>query len=393
MSEFNGNITKLESVTKKDDRTVVFNFERPSGLILASMARPDCGGSGIYHKDSVGADGKWRDPIGTGPFKMGEWKRGQYIELQRFDGYQARSEPRDGYTGAKKPMADRVRFIVIPDAAAAKAALFSDAIDVDFDIEPEDVAEYKARPDVKLDSLPTMAMTALLFQTKDPAVSDVRIRKALALALDTAELTDAVTGGTGKANNSPIPVSSPFYGKVQSQGYKQNIAEAKKLLAAAGYSGQTFKLLCNKKLKTSFDSAVLVQAAAKQIGMNIDVEVLDWATQLDRYTKGTYQMQTHPFSARLDASLSYEMVTGPKATQPRKVWDDAEAIAMLKQSMEITDKAKRQALFDSLHARQLEQVPLVVLFNEVQIAAVRKGIDGYKGWPMGTARLWGVSGK
>ena len=67
------------------------------------------------------ADGKWREPIGTGPFKLGEWKRGQYIELIRFDGYVSRREPRDGYTGAKKAEVDEVRFNIVPDSSAAKA--------------------------------------------------------------------------------------------------------------------------------------------------------------------------------------------------------------------------------------------------------------------------------
>jgi len=61
---------------------------------------------------SVGTDGKWIAPIGTGPFKLGEWRRGQYMDLVRFDGYVPRSEPRTRFTtGAKDVKVDRVRFI------------------------------------------------------------------------------------------------------------------------------------------------------------------------------------------------------------------------------------------------------------------------------------------
>lgn len=391
LSEFTGGVAKLESVAKKDERTVVFSFDRPSALILSTMARVDCGGSGVTHRDSLGPDGKWRSPIGTGPFKLAEWRRGQFIELARFDGYASRSEPRDGFTGAKKAAVAKVRFIIIPDAAASKAALVSGAIDLDFDIENQDLAELKRHAELKFDSASSMSLNTIIFQTKDPLLKDVRIRRAIALSIDTAEITDAVTSGTGKPNNSVIPVSSPWYTKVQASGFRRDLPQAKKLLAEAGYTGQPIKLLATKRYQSSFDSAVLVQAAAQQVGLNLEVEVLDWATQLDRYTKGDYQMEAFPYSARLDPSLNYEMVSGPKATQPRKVWDNAEVQAMLRESMATSDPAKRQVLFDTLHRRLIEEVPLIMLYNDVQIAAMRKNVEGYKGWPTGQPRLWGVS--
>jgi peptide/nickel transport system substrate-binding protein len=390
-SEFTGGLVKLEAVEKQDDRTVVFVFDRPSALILGTMARVDCGGSAITHKDSLGPDGKWREPIGTGPFKFGEWRRNQYVELIRFDGYAARSEPRDGYTGAKKVEMEKARFLIIPDAAAAKAALISGAIDLDYDIEPEDMGELKARPDLKFDAAISMSMAAIIFQTRDKVMQDVRIRRALALALDTQEIAEAVSAGTAKPNNSVIPVSSPYYTAVQAAGYKRDLAAARKLLAEAGYKGESIKLLANKRFKAMFDVAVLVQAAAQQIGLKLEIEVLDWATQLDRYTKGDYQIQSFGYSARLDPALSYEMVTGPKAAQPRKVWDNPEVQATLRDAMETDDRAKRQALIDTLHRRQIEELPLITIYNEVQIAALRKNIDGYKGWPTGQPRMWGVA--
>ena len=66
-------------------------------------------------------------------------------------------------------------------------------------------------------------------------MKDVRIRRAIALCLDIPQIADAVMQGTARANNSGLPIGSPFYSEVQSHGFIQNIAEAKKLLAQAGY--------------------------------------------------------------------------------------------------------------------------------------------------------------
>jgi peptide/nickel transport system substrate-binding protein len=392
LSEFSATgIARIEKIEAPDPQTVAITLDQPSALFLPTVARPDCGQTAIIHRDSVGADGKWIAPIGTGPFKLAEWKRGQYVDVVRFDGYVSRSEPRNGYTGAKDARVDRVRFNVIPDSSAAKAGLLSGSLDVIMSLSIPDLEELKSRPEVQLSITPALGLTGILFQTKDPLLKDVRIRRAIALSIDTAQIVDAVMMGTARPNNSALPLGSPFYSEAQSHGYAQNIAEAKKLLLEAGYRGQPVKMITNKRYSFVFDSSVLVQAMAQTVGINIELEVMDWAAQLDRYNRGDYQSMAFTYSARLDPSLSFEMLTGPKATQPRKVWDNPEAQDMLRQSMMIDDPAKRQALFDDMHKRFIADVPMIVLFNGAELTALRKGIKGYAGWLYPQPRFWGVT--
>jgi peptide/nickel transport system substrate-binding protein len=392
LSEFSATgIARIEKIEAPDPQTVAITLDQPSALFLPTVARPDCGQTAIIHRDSVGADGKWIAPIGTGPFKLAEWKRGQYVDVLRFDGYVSRSEPRNGYTGAKDAKVDRVRFNVIPDSSAAKAGLLSGSLDVIMSLSIPDLEELKSRPEVQLSITPALGLTGILFQTKDPVLKDVRIRRAIALSIDTAQIVDAVMMGTARPNNSALPLGSPFYSEAQSHGYAQNIAEAKKLLLEAGYRGQPVKMITNKRYSFVFDSSVLVQAMAQTVGINIELEVMDWAAQLDRYNRGDYQSMAFTYSARLDPSLSFEMLTGPKATQPRKVWDNPEAQDMLRQSMMIDDPAKRQALFDDMHKRFIADVPMIVLFNGAELTALRKGIKGYAGWLYPQPRFWGVT--
>lgn len=392
LSEFGANgIARIEAIETPDPQTVVIALDRPTALFLPTLARPDCGQTAIIHRASVGADGNWIEPVGTGPFKLGEWKRGQYVDLVRFDGYAARSELRTGYTGAKIAEVDRIRFNIVPDSSAAKAGLLSGSLDVISNLAIPDVEDLKTRSDVQLSITPALGLTGILFQTRDALLKDVRIRRAIALSLDTPQITDAVMEGIARPNNSALPIGSPFYGEVEAQGYTQNITEAKKLLAQAGYHGQPIKMIANKRYSYVFDAAVLVQAMAQAVGINIEIEVLDWAAQLDRYNRGDYQSMAFVYSPRLDPSLSFEMLMGPKAAQPRKVWDDPEAQRMLQESMMIDDKAKRQQLFDELHRRFIDDVPMIVLFNGAEIAGLRKNVKGFSGWLFGQPRLWGVS--
>jgi peptide/nickel transport system substrate-binding protein len=392
LSEFDGHgQARIVSVEADDPATVSVRLDKPSTLFLKTLARADCGETAILSPASVGPKGAWLRPIGTGPFMISAWRPNESIELTRFAAYAALPGPRDGNTGGKHALVDKVRFVVIPDPSAAEGALLSGAIDVLDGVSPSNMAELRASRGVRLDSHPTMDIYALIFQTKDPVMGDVRLRRALALAIDDAGLTRVVTQKTAQANSSLVPTSSPFHVGVQARVIRPDLAKARALVAASGYRGQTITLITNRRYPQMFDSAILIQAMAKRIGVDIRIQTLDWAAELDRYNHGAYQAMTFAYSARLDPSQNYGAVIGAKAGQPNKVWDDPAAKALLKASTATADPAARQALFDQLHQRMLDQAPLVVLYNPSHLAAVRDGVEGFKTWSTVQQRLWGVS--
>ncbi|WP_038364028.1 ABC transporter substrate-binding protein [Bosea sp. UNC402CLCol] len=392
LSEFDGRgLVKVETVTAPDDKTVVFQLDKPSALFLSSLARTDCAMTGILHKDSLKADGSFDKPIGTGPFKLGEWKRGEYIKLDRFADYASLPGKIDGMTGAKKPLVDEVRFVVIPDNATAKAALLRGDIDVVPDIANSDIAELKKNDKVKTSVITSMSLVGLIIQTRDPLLQNVKLRQAIAAAIDVKELVATITDGLGTPNNSIIPMLSAYYGAAQKEGWAYDPAAARKRLAEAGYKGEKIVMLANKRYPESFDAAVVAQQMLKAVGLNVEIEVLEWATQLDRYTKGNYQMQAFPYSGRMDPALSYESMTGPKDKQPRKLWDNPEVQALLDKSMVVNDRAGRQAIFDTLHRRFLAEVPMVMLYNGIVGGAMSAKTQGYVSTVSSLPRAWEVT--
>ena len=392
LSEFDGRgLAKITGIAAPDPMTVVFTLDKPSALFLTTMARTDCGEAGIYHRSSLDADGKWRAPVGTGPFKFGDWKHGEYVDLVRFDQYAALPGWPDGLTGNKTALVPRLRFVIIPDPSAAKAALMADGIDVIFRVANSDLAEYKARQDIVLDGGPTMEVEGFLFQTRDPVLRDARVRQAFALALDVPQLVDAVTEGQSKPSLSIVPLPSPFYGQIQAALPQRDLAAAKKLLAEAGYRGQPIRMITNKRYEAMFDASVLAQVMVAEAGITLELDVLDWATELDHYTRGDYQAMSFGYSARLDPSLSFEMISGDKDKQPRKLWDNPDALALLAESMQISAKPERQAIFDHMDALFRADMPMIPLYAVFQTAAVRADVQGYRNWALGQPRGWGVS--
>ena len=392
LPEFDGRgVAKITAIETPDPATIVFKIEKPAALFLASMARTDCGQSGIWHKASLNADGSWKDPIGTGPFVLGEWRKGQFVELKRFANYVARAGEVDGLTGNKSAMIETIRLMIVPDAAASKAALLANSIDMIPDVDEVEAEDIKRRPGLRIASTPTLGAIGVLLQTRDPILKDVRIRRALALSLDYAELVKALLGDAAGYNASAIPAASAYHKGAHKTGYKRDLMAAKKLLVEAGYKGETIKLLTNKRYTSLYEMAVLVQAMAADAGLKVEFEVMDWATQLDHYSKGTYTAMPFAYSARFDPTLSYDMFSGPKDKQPRKVWDNPLAQAQIDQSGAITDSAGRQALFDALHTQMLDDVPVIWLYNNAALAALGPRIGAYKTWITEQPRFWAVA--
>lgn len=392
LSEFDGRgQVKVERVSAPDPQTVVFDLDQPSALFLTSLARTDCAMTGILHRSSLKPDGSFDRPIGTGPFKFGEWKRGEFIRLDRFADYAALPGPRDGFTGAKKPLVDEVRFVVIPDSATAKAALIKGDIEVVPDVANADVAELKGDDRVKLSVVSHMGLVGLIMQTRDPVMANPKLRRAIAAAIDKPELVAAVTDGLGKPNGSVVPSLSAYHGKVQGEDVAYDPAMAKSLLREAGYKGEKITMLANKRYPQSFNAAVVAQQMLQGAGLNVEIEVLEWATQLDRYSKGNYQIQAFPYSGRMDPALSFESITGPKDKQPRKLWDNPEVQALLDKSMVVAAAAERQAIFDELHRRFLAEMPMVMLYNGIAGGAMGRKVEGYASSLTSLPRLWEVS--
>lgn len=369
-----------------DDYTVVYKLKQPNATFLGNLARFDCGNTAVLHKDSVNADGSWKEPIGTGPFKFGAIEPGRYIDLVKFDGYSPRTEEKDGYAGKKEVLLDKVRLHILPEASVIKTAYMAGDLDL-ISIEAADIPELEATPNTNLVKAETAVWDALLINSRDPLLKDVRIRQAMAHAIDRDQVIAVISEGQGRANPSPLPPVSSYFTDAEWEKLPYDVDKAKALLEEAGYKGEPIEIIANKRAGAYYERALIAQSMLKQAGINTDLKVLEWGTQLDLYKSGEYQMQSFSYSPRLDPALSFEMITGPES---RKVWQDPEAIALVDKAMVTPKRADRQAIVDKLHAMFIEQVPAIGLGHRMEFYAVRDKVTGYEGWGAGKMIFWGV---
>lgn len=385
-----GAIAKVAAITTPDAMTVRIALDRPAPLFLKTLSRNDCGGTGILQRASVAADGKtWIKPIGTGPFMIGRWQHGDYVELPRFADYAALPGPSDGNTGGKHALVDRIRFLTIPDASAAAAALMRGSLDVMDTLDTDQVAVVRRDPDIHIAGMPALDCFAVLLQTGDVLLKDYRIRRALALSLDVAGLASAASDGTALPDSSPIPVASPFHGPAERNLLGPNLTEARRLLQQAGYRGQPITLTTNHRYPEMFNAAVLMQAMARQVGINLEIRTVDWASTVAQYVSGDYQALVLGFSAKLDPAFNFDLLIGDKKKDPRKVWDSPIARTLYADVVRATGNT-RQAAFDRLNAAFLREMPAIILFNSRRISAWRTNVHGMRPWPAAQQRLWNV---
>ena len=138
------------------------------------------------------------------------------------------------------------------------------------------------------------------------------------------------------------------------------------------------------------DTAVLVQAMAQQVGINMSVEVVEFATQLSRYLKGDYQMMVFNYTPYLDPMFGLDRFIGDKTAQADRVWGSPAAIDLLARLAEHASPQDRQPIFDELHRRFIDDSPMMVWSSGSSVSAYAKAVHGYAPWPGRKPRFWNV---
>lgn len=379
---------RIVSIDTPDRDTVVFNLDRPNSAFLDEMASLQCI-TAILHPDSVGPDGKWRGPVGTGPYRIAVWRRGEYVELEKFARYRSRPGVRDGYAGARVARAPRIRFLIVPEPSVGLSAIEAGDLDVLPRVPPYLTANLR-RTDIAVARSPQLQWHVLLIQTGDPLLRDLRLRRAIAKAISADQVAAIATYGSASANPSAIPRISRFHSSAQNVWWAYDPAGARALLAEAGYRGQPIRIQTNRKLPFAFDNAVAIQAMLNAVGINAQLEVLDWTTQLSNYFEGKFQLSVFSYSARAHPVLSYAAFVGSKRRNTAAQWDDPEARLLLDAATRAPTDSEQQPIYDNLHRLMVADVPIIGLYNEPSSDLVRAGVHGYRNWPAGNPRLWGV---
>ncbi|MBM4213666.1 MAG: ABC transporter substrate-binding protein [Gammaproteobacteria bacterium] len=385
-----GGLVRLLDVSAVDRYSVRFRLAEPSALFLPLLASIQCM-AGAYGRSSVDSAGRWRQPVGTGPFKFGQWRRGRDLVLDRYTAYRPSTIPVDGLAGRRDALVDRVRFTVIPDPNSALAAFNAGDIDV-LSYQPVSILSGVAnRSGITVHQQPLLGWTVLLMQTRDPLISDPRIRAAIAHAIDRTRLARTATESVSRSNASAVPLGSVLRSAEHDVFPAYNPERARQLLRAANYSGQPIEIQTNRLFRNMFDNAVMVHAMLRSVGMNPRISVLDWATQLSNYQQGHFQLSSFGYSGRVDPALSYDLLLGDKGVRPTVQWQSKTAESVLAAAAKEQDANRRIMQFAELHRLMAADLPIIGLYNGTSISVAAPGVAGLRTWRGATPIFWGIT--
>ncbi|MGF1626830.1 MAG: ABC transporter substrate-binding protein [Alphaproteobacteria bacterium] len=239
------------------------------------------------------ADGNGNNPIGTGPFRFERWVSGDRVVLQRYDGY-----------WGDQPALAEITFQVIPDAAAQVQALLAGDIDAFPNMgAPETLAQFESDPAFTVAIGTTEGETILAINHARPPFDDLRVRRALAHAINRQDIVDGAMFGYGTPIGSHFAPHHPAY--VDLTGlYPYDPETARALLAEAGHAdGLTVRLILPPPSYARRGGEIIASQLA-QVGITAEIEPVEWAQWLDAvFTNTNYDLTIVSHTEPLDIGI------------------------------------------------------------------------------------------
>lgn len=369
---FNGLRDNLESMTKTDDKTVVFKLKSPDGSFLEKLTTQ---GAYVVSPDAfkkLGADEFNRAPVCSGPFVFKEWKKAQSILLEKNTAY---------WDEKNAPKVEKLLYKIVADASARYLGLKKGELDIAEEINPQDVKSIEENPDLQLIVKPTRYHTFLWMNAEHAPFNNYKVREALALLVDKQKIVDSALLGYAKAaENYPIPPENWAYDKTL-KPYAPNLEKAKALLKEAGYpNGFDMDITYNKESADRKATAEILQYAFAQAGVRVAVKNTEWATYLDMVDRRTYRGAvilgfgvSYPDPSLYTIRFSKKWI---EEGSNLSGWYDNRFDELNEAALKLNDEKKRAALYKESQAIFYRELPAVSLFDKVSLYGARKNVKG-----------------
>jgi len=312
----------IDSVEVVDANTVAFNLKEADGSLLFNLAWGDA-----IVLDSASAADTATTPVGTGPFVFDKWVQGDRIELVKYAEYWG--EP------AKL---DKATFKFISEPAAAYSAILAGDLDAFPNYPaPENLAQLDADPRYSVVLGSTEGETILSTNNAQPPFDDVRVRQALAHAINRAEIIDGAMFGYGTPIGTHFAPHNPAYLDLTAQS-EFDPEKAKALLREAGHeAGLTVSLKLPPPVYARRGGEIIA-AQLRDVGITAEIENLEWAQWLEQVFKGkdfdlTIVSHTEPMDIGIYANPEYYFQ-----------YDNSELQALMAEFGKETDQEARTSL-------------------------------------------------
>jgi peptide/nickel transport system substrate-binding protein len=322
-----------------------------------------------------------RHPIGSGPFRFVSAIQDREVVLERNPDY-----------WQSAPSIARVRFNVVPDATTRALELRKGTADVAINAFPADtVMALMKEPTLEVERAPGTIYTYLALNLRDPVLRDVRVRQALACAIDRPTIIEFLLHGLARPASSVLPPESWAYDRA-APTYPHDPAHARRVLDEAGYKPGADGIRFHLVMKTSTDESARLLAAVLQqqfrdIGVALDIRSYEFATFYSDVTKGAFQMYSLRWIGGNEDPDIFESVFATASFAPKRAnrsyYSNPEVDRLIADARATTDQKRRENDYISVQqiiGRELPYISLWYLDNTLvhsrRLTGVHPGSSG-----------------
>ncbi|ODT65946.1 MAG: glycosyl transferase [Pelagibacterium sp. SCN 63-23] len=375
--------TILDGVEAVDEMTVQFNLKAPYPAFLnilttnaAQQVSPTADAAGNLGAASVG----------TGPYKMVEYRSGEFVDQTKFD----------GYWGDNSASVDDIRWTWSSEPSVLSMALQTGDADVINPVPPAFAAAIEANPELNLAISPGSAVFWMALNVEAEPLTDVRVRQALNFATDRDGLIASIMSGYATPANSPLATVAEGY-RDDLNPYPHDVERARALLAEAGFAdGFTMSVVVQEQ---EARIAELLQAMWAEIGVTLDVRRMEsgvWSAAAfgDAAQKAAEDVDAviASWSSGVNGpDLQFRPLYHTDSFSPTSAnlgfYSNPDFDRLLDEAAAMTDVEARNALYGDLQEIVNNDAPHVLLYVTQDLVANRQGVEGVWTVPGGLVRV------
>jgi len=368
-------LSLIENIEIVSDYKIAVELSKPFTPFLASLA--DRAGMMISPTavKELGEDFA-NQPVGTGPFQFVAREVQDKIELEKFDNYW-----KEGL-----PYLEKLTYKPYPDGNVRIVNLTDGDLDMIGEVPPKDLRKLKSDSGIKVSMVSGLGFQGIWVNKGQMPLKDNRLAQALNKSIDKEAVVKVVFGEAAIPADSPFPPGTSMHNE-EREIEKVDPVGAKKLLNEAGKPDGYKLTMMVAPNPTAKQTAQLIQSMASNVGIDIELELLEFGTLLDRLTAGNYQAALLGWSGRLDPDGNTYRFFHSEGGLNDSNYNNEKVDDILDETRVVTDPEKRKELFQNLMTHLDRDLPYMFVYHPREIKAFKEKVKGFTPYADGLLRL------
>lgn len=365
-------LAMIEEVEVVDDHTIRFTTEFPFSALPSHFAHNV---SGMVSKEQIEEDyeamedGKEpgtvinENPIGSGYFKFESWTPGESVKLVKNEDY---------WDGEAK--LDSVTFKIVSEDLTRVAEVETGDSHITNPLSPSDLEQVESAEGVHVTEQDSVALDYIGFNVTQEPFDDEKVRQAVTMAIDKEQIVDGIYNGVGDLAIGPLAPAVPGYDDSIS-GLEYDVDKAKELLAEAGYEDGFSTTIWTNDSRERIDVATNVQSQLKEIGIDVNVEILEWGAYLEKVDNGEQEMYILGWSnstATADTGI-YPLFHSKNLGNAGNMsfLENDEIDALIEEARKEMDEDKRYEIYSEIQEDLVDIAPMIYVLHQRYLLGVR----------------------